>query len=58
MATFIIVDGFGNQFGGTSTSESEIAKMAQEKANDRGESVYYTTTEEGFEPIEVEPEAD
>lgn len=55
MATFIIIDGNGNQFGGTSTSEAEIAKMAQEKADDRGESVYYTTTEEGFEPVEVTP---
>lgn len=57
MATFIIVDAHGNQFGGTSTSEAEIAKMAQEKADDRGESVYYTTTEEGFEAVEVEPTA-
>ena len=58
MATFIIVDGFGNQFGGTSTSEVEIAKMAQDKANDRGESVYYTSTEEDYEPVEVSPVLD
>lgn len=57
MAQYIIIDGNGNQLGGISTSEIEIARWAQERANDRGESVWYTTTDEDGEPVEVEPEA-
>ena len=53
--TFIIVDGFGNMLGGVSTSEAEIAAMAQAKADNRGSSVWYTTAEEAGEPVEVEP---
>lgn len=56
MTTYIIVDGDGNQLGGISTSETEIARIAQAKANDLGESVYYTTSDESGEPTEVEPE--
>lgn len=59
MSKFIIIDGFGNQLGGISTNENEIAKMAQEKADDRGESVYYTdSSDEAYEAVEVEPSAE
>lgn len=56
MTTYIIVDGFGNTLGGTSSDEAEIERMAQTTANDLGESVYYTTRDESGEPVEVEPE--
>jgi len=58
--TYIIVDEFGNQIGGVSTSESKIAAWAQEKADERGSSVWYTTSEEFDECddlVEVEPSA-
>lgn len=57
MTQFIIVDGDGTQLGGVSTNEAEIKRIAQAKANDLGESVYYTTSDEDGEPVEVEPEA-
>ena len=55
MTTYIIVDGFGNQLGGVSTSRAEIESLAQEKADDRGCSVWYTTSVQGDSPVEVEP---
>lgn len=39
--TYIIVDGDGTQFGGISTSEVEIKRIAQSTANDLGRPVWY-----------------
>jgi hypothetical protein len=56
MATYIIVDGDGNQLGGISMSETEIQRIAQTKANDQGRSVWYESDEDDVEAVEVEPE--
>lgn len=41
MTQYIIVDGFGTQLGGISTSEAEIKRIAQSTANDLGRPVWY-----------------